>query len=97
MSNEEHTVKHIHDNLMSYYKLTRKTVVDCVIKQAAIHYLLKYEDGPLALFSPTFVSELTAIELDEIAGEAPALKRNRTQLTKEIASLNEAMKILVRA
>jgi hypothetical protein len=97
MSNEDHMVQDIHDILRSYYKVTRKTIVDCIGKHSAVHYLLRYEDNPLALFSPTFVSELSPIELEEIAGEAPAVKRTRAQLTKEITSLTEAIKILARA
>jgi hypothetical protein len=96
MSNEQHVIQDIHDILESYYKVSRKTFVDSVCKQAAIHHLLRSEEGPLALFSPTFVSQLSPSALEEIAGEAPVLKRTRTQLTKEITSLTQAMKILVK-
>ncbi|KAK4505474.1 hypothetical protein PRZ48_003437 [Zasmidium cellare] len=97
MSNEEHTVQDIHDILESYYRVSRKTFVDNVGRQAAIHYLLNADKGPLGLFSPLFVSQLSPDQLEEIAGEAPADKRKRAQLTKDIASLKEAMKILLRA
>ena len=97
MSNDEHIVQDIHDILKSYYKVSRKTFVDSVCKQATSHFLLHCEQSPLALFSPIFVSQLSPIELQEIAGEAPDLKRARVQLSKEITSLTEAMKILVRA
>jgi hypothetical protein len=43
-----------------------------------------------------FVSQLSADALEEIAGEAPVLKRTRAQLTKEVASLAEAVRILTR-
>lgn len=97
MSNEEHITQDIHDILQSYYKVSRKTLVDNVCKQAVQHYLLQCEDSPLALFSPVFVSELSTEALEEIAGEAPALKRTRAQLKSEIASLEDAVKILGRA
>jgi hypothetical protein len=43
-----------------------------------------------------FVSQLSASALEEIAGEAPGLKRARAQLTKEVASLAHAVKILAK-
>jgi hypothetical protein len=97
MSNDEHVVEDIHDILKSYYKVSRKTFVDDVCKQATNSCLLHSRDGPLTLFSPTFVNRLSDVELEEIAGEAPALRRSRLQLTKEVTSLSEAMKILARA
>lgn len=97
MSNEDHTVLEIHDILESYYKVSRKTFVDNVCKQAMLYHLLHADKGPLALFSPNFVTQLSDMQLEEIAGEAPALKRQRTQLSKEVVSLVEAMKILSRA
>ncbi|SMY28870.1 unnamed protein product [Zymoseptoria tritici ST99CH_1A5] len=97
MSNDEHVINDIHDILKSYYKVSRKTFVDNICKQAASHYLLHCETSPLALFSPVWVSELSATELEEIAGEAPGLKRMRIQLAKEVDSLREAMKILARS
>ncbi|OQN95383.1 hypothetical protein B0A48_18618 [Cryoendolithus antarcticus] len=97
MSNEDYVMQDIHDILQSYYKVSRKTFVDSVCKQAVLHHLLQCEESPLALFSPIFVSQLSMTELEELAGEAPALKRSRSQLTKEMTSLLAAMKILARA
>jgi hypothetical protein len=97
MSNDEHVIQEIHDILQAYYKVSRKTFVDSVCKQAAMFYLLRSPDGPLALFSPGFVIQLSTSALEEIAGEEPALKRSRAQLTKEIGSLAQAVKILARS
>lgn len=97
MSNEEYVVQDIHDILQSYYKVSRKTFVDSVCKQAAVYHLLQCHDSPLALFSPVFVTQLSTAELEELAGEALGLKRSRAQLTKEMTSLVAAMKILARA
>jgi hypothetical protein len=94
MSNEEYIVQDIHDILKSYYKVSRKTFVDNVCKQATIHSLLHSEQGPLGLFSPVFVSQLSATKLQDLAGEAPRLERSRAQLTKEMASLAKAMEVL---
>lgn len=97
MSNDEHVIEEIHDILKSYYKVSRKTFVDNVCKQATNHFLLHSGNGPLRLFSPTFVNRLSNVELEEIAGEAPPLRRSRVQLKREVVSLREAMKILARA
>lgn len=96
MSDDEYAICEIHDILKSYYKVSRKTFVDNICKQAASHYLLHSETSPLALFSPIWVSQLSAVELEEIAGEAAGAKRARSVLTKEIESLKAAMKMLAR-
>lgn len=96
MSNDEYAVLDIHDILKSYYKVSRKTFVDNVCNQAASYSLLHCEDSPIALFSPIWVSQLSSMELEEIAGEAPIVRRSRIQVTKEVESLREAMKILAR-
>lgn len=96
MSNEQHIVQDIHDILKSYYKVCRKTFVDSICRQAVVYYLLECDESPLALFSPIFVSQLPPEVLEGIAGEAPALKRTRAQLAKEVASLTQAVKILAR-
>lgn len=97
MSNDEHIIHEVHDILKAYYKVTRKTFVDNVCKQATSHFLLQSDDGPLALFCPVLVANLTPTELEEIAGEAPEVRRQRALLVKEIASLSEAVRILARA
>lgn len=97
MSNEQYTIQDIHDILQSYYKVTRKTFVDNIVKQVSSHFLLVGPESPLYLFSPIFVSHLSTEELENIAGEPLGLKRRRAQLRKEIDSLTEAKKILARA
>jgi hypothetical protein len=96
MSNEQHAVQDIHDILKSYHKVCRKTFFDNVCRQLVICYLPECDDCPLALFSPMFVSQPSASALKEIAGEAPGLKQARAQLTKEVASLAHAVKILAK-
>ena len=96
ISNEQHVVQEIYDILKSYYKVCLKTFVESICRQSVIYYLLECNEGPLALFSPIFVSQLSAEALEEIAGKAPVLKRTRAQLTKEIASLAKAVRILER-
>ena len=93
LANSPHS---IHDILQAYYKVSRKTFVDNVCKQATDHFLLNGKDSLLKYFSPVFVSKLSAAELSSIAGEPSSLKRTRSQLKKEIASLTEAKKILAK-
>ncbi|KAL2840120.1 P-loop containing nucleoside triphosphate hydrolase protein [Aspergillus pseudodeflectus] len=62
LSNREHTVNEIHDILKSYYK-------------AADFHLLSGPDTPISLFTPSFVNNLTDVELEDIAGEDAAVKR----------------------
>lgn len=94
MSNEDHAIQDIHHILSAYYKVTRKTFVDSICKQAVLYHLLTCDDSPLALFSPVYISRLPADTLQGIAGEASAAKQSRTRLSKEIASLAGAIKHL---
>jgi hypothetical protein len=94
MSNVEHTVQEIHDILKAYYKVAQKRFADNVCMQAADYYLVTGPRSPLKLFSPTFVSGLSEEQLVEIAGEDAALTRKRAALSKEIADLEAAKKVL---
>jgi len=94
MSNAEHVVQDIHDILFSYYKVARKRFVDSVCMQAGDHYLVNGPETPLTLFSPMFVSRLNSEQLETIAGEDHGTRRTRERLKRDIASLEEAKKIL---
>lgn len=74
MSNDDYVILQIHDILESYYKVSRKTFVDNICKMAVMHFLLNADEGPLALLSPEFVSRLSSTQLEDIVGEAPAMK-----------------------
>lgn len=93
-SNKEHIVQEIHDILKSYYKVARKRFVDNVIMQAADYYLVTGPMTPVKVFSPQFVSGLSDGQLQEIAGEDAGTKRKRAALSKEIATLEAARKIV---
>ena len=94
MSNKEHNVRDLHDILKAYYKVARKRFVDNLCMQASNYFLVTGPDAPLKLFNPTFVSRLTAEQLEEIAGEDAAVKRRRKVLGKEIQNLEAGKKIL---
>lgn len=93
-SDNEHVVQDLHDILFSYYEVVHKRFVDGICMQAADHYLVSGEETPLTLFSPKFVTSLNAEQLEVIAGEEQGIRRRRVQLKRDIASLEEARKIL---
>lgn len=94
MSNTQHVVQEVHDILYSYYKVAYKRMVDNVCMQAIDHLLVNGRQTPLSLFSPTFVSGLTAEQLEAIAGEDRMTKRTRKLLAQEIQNLTDAKKIV---
>ncbi|OMP87751.1 hypothetical protein BK809_0007840 [Diplodia seriata] len=49
---------------------------------------------PIKLFTPAFVSQLSAEKLQDIAGEEPSTRRRRAQLLKEQEDLEKGRKIL---
>ena len=94
LSNEEHTVRDIHDILKSYYKVARKRFVDNVCMQATDYHLITGPNTPLRVFSPEFVIDLSNEQLESIAGEGETSVERRKAIEKEIATLTEGRKIL---
>ena len=94
MDNAEHTVQDVYDILESYYKVARKRFVDTVCMQGSDFYLLNGPASPLRVFGTSFVSGLSAAQLDMIAGEEPSTKHLRTNLKIEMAALEEGKKLL---
>ena len=94
LSNSEHIVREIHDNLRAYYKVALKRFVDNVRMQVADYFLVLGPKTPLMLFSPKFVSSLSPEQLEDIAGEELIVKNKRAKLEKTIKELEEGKKIL---
>jgi hypothetical protein len=94
MNNAEHTIQDIHDILKSYYKVARKRFVDTVCMQGSDFHLLTGPISPLRIFGTSFVSELSAAQLDIIAGEETSIKQLRKNLTDKINALEEGKKLL---
>ncbi|PWY67226.1 hypothetical protein BO94DRAFT_503828, partial [Aspergillus sclerotioniger CBS 115572] len=92
--NVEHVKEEIHDILWSYYKVSRKRFVDSVYMQAVEHCLLTGPDGPLEAFSQDWVINLTASQLEAIAGESPVAKARRVNLMQKVEELTAALQIL---
>ncbi|KAL5363119.1 P-loop containing nucleoside triphosphate hydrolase protein [Aspergillus floccosus] len=95
MGNVEQIVEEAYDILKSYYKVALKRFVDNVFQQAAFHHLIDGPDTPLGLLSPALVTELSLSQVQEIAGEQPALRQRQAQLKKEIAELEAGRRILL--
>jgi hypothetical protein len=94
MDNSEYTVQDIHDILQSYYEVARKRFVDTICMQAGDFHLLTGPTSPLRIFGTAFVSELSAAQLDLIAGEDVSTKQLRKSLKKEIGALEKGKKLL---
>lgn len=94
MSNMEHVVGEMHDVLKAYYTVALKRFVDSICMQAADHHVITGPKTPLKLFSPSFVTSLSADQLAEIASEDPSLKRRRGNLKQVISDLEVGKKIL---
>ncbi|UNI20621.1 hypothetical protein JDV02_006691 [Purpureocillium takamizusanense] len=92
--NEEQVCEDVLDTFTSYYKVARKRFVDVVYQQAIWHYLLQGPKGPLKAFGTDMVMGLTDEQLEEIAGEDEESKQQRTTLSREIASLKAALRVL---
>lgn len=93
-SNAEQVKEDIHDTLKSYYKVARKRFVDVMCQQAIDDHLLNGEESPLRILTSDMVAKMSDSQLDRIAGEDAATKRERKMLEDEIAGLNTALDVL---
>ena len=93
-TNAEQVKEDIHDTLKSYYKVARKRFVDVVCQQAIDDHLLNGEDSPLRILTPDMVAKMNDSQLDRIAGEDAATKRERKKLEDDIAGLKTALEVL---
>ncbi len=93
-SNAEQVKDDIHDILKSYYKVSRKRFVDLLCRQAIEHFLLDGSGSPLKVLNPELIATMTDTQLDMIAGEDSATRRERERLKSEIQGLEAAVKVL---
>ncbi|KAI0011596.1 interferon-induced GTP-binding protein Mx2 [Xylariaceae sp. FL0662B] len=92
--NAQQVCEDIVDTLMSYYKVSRKRFVDTICQQVVNHFLLDGDESPLHILSPELVMNLDPEQLEMIAGEDVASKRQRQILGREMESLEAAIKVL---
>ncbi|KAI9699778.1 MAG: hypothetical protein M1836_002813 [Candelina mexicana] len=92
LSNEASAVHDIHDALKAYYKVALKRFIDNVVVQVVERSLLG-SYGPLKVFTPEWVGRLKQEDLAAIAAEDFATSNSRSELTLQIARLEEARRI----
>ena len=95
VSNDEHTVRTIHDILRAYYKVALKRFVDNVCMQGTDHHLISGPSAVLYRFCPEYVLDMSPSRLEAVAGEDSARIERRGALTKEIEALKAGKAILV--
>jgi len=92
LSNETSAVYDIHDILKAYYKVSIKRFIDNVGNQVVERILLGPE-GPLAIFTPQYVSGLSDEEKAFIAGEDDVTSEMRSELGVQLERLAMARRI----
>ncbi|KAI1771421.1 interferon-induced GTP-binding protein Mx2 [Hypoxylon cercidicola] len=92
--NAQQICEDIVDTLMSYYKVSRKRFVDTLCQQVVNHFLLDGDESPLKVLSSESIMSLGPDQLESIAGEDTASRRQRQDLTRGIESLEAAIKVL---
>ncbi|ROV98713.1 hypothetical protein VMCG_06803 [Cytospora schulzeri] len=93
-SNPQQIREYLHDTLKSYYDVSATRFIDVVCQQVIDYYLLTGSKSPLRVFSTDLVFELTASQLEMIAGEDQVTKLERERIGREIESLQAAMQVL---
>ncbi|KAF5578625.1 interferon-induced GTP-binding Mx [Fusarium pseudocircinatum] len=88
------TRRDIHNVLHTFYEIARSRFVDVVCQQVIDHFLLHAPSGPLSVLSQDVVLRMTAEELETIAGEDMLSRDRREKLTRDVANLKEALKVL---
>lgn len=92
--NGQQVCEDILDTLMSYYKVSRKRFVDIVCQQAIFQFLLEGDGSPLKVLDSDLIMNLDNGQLEQIASEDVESKHQRQVLTREVGSLEAALKVL---
>ncbi|KAK3687357.1 P-loop containing nucleoside triphosphate hydrolase protein [Podospora appendiculata] len=93
-SNAEQATEDMHDILKSYYQVARKRFVDTICRHVIEYFLLDSTESPLKVLTPGLIVQMDDSQLDRIAGEDAATRRERQRLKLEIQGLEAAMKVL---
>lgn len=92
ISNEDQATYDIHDILKAYHKVALKRYTGNIIIQVVERHILG-ETGPVRLFTPVFVGELSNGELSYIAKENFATSEARQNITLRAEKLQKALQI----
>jgi hypothetical protein len=93
-ANAQQMREDILDVLTSYYKVSRKRIVDNICTQVIGYCLLEGDESPLKIFSSELVMGLDGDQLELIAGEDAETRNQRLALESGIRELEAAMKVL---
>ena len=96
VSNTEQVINDLHDALKSFDDVQGDHFVDAVTKQAALNHLVFGTNAPVKLFSPTFVTGLSAEQTEAIASESMKTRNKRRRLAQELEKLREGHAILAK-
>ncbi|KAI1098467.1 interferon-induced GTP-binding protein Mx2 [Jackrogersella minutella] len=94
IDNSQQVCEDIATTLMCYYDMSRERLIDAISQQVVNHFLLDGDESPLSILSPEFAMSLDPDQLEIIAGEDAASKRQRQTLAREIHSLEAATRVL---
>jgi hypothetical protein len=97
LSNEDQAVNDNHDILRTYYKVALKRFPDNVVLQVTERILLGDNGqgkGPVRTLSPEFVTDLSEVELDDIAGEDPITGSARAEKQARMERLRKALELV---
>ena len=93
-SNAEYLQQEVHDILGAYYSLARDRYIDNIFQLAVNYHLLNGQGSPLKVFTQGWVLGLENGDLDRVADESKATKRNRSRIKKKMSDLEKALNIL---
>lgn len=95
ISNSQNLEDEIHNTLKAYYEIARNGFIEFAI-QIVVEQYLNDAQGPMLIFSPIYVAELTDEELRRIAVEEELLIRQRAELKATIERINHAERIAMK-
>ncbi|KAK6347207.1 hypothetical protein TWF696_007281 [Orbilia brochopaga] len=89
---EQAVVEDIHDVLKAYYPIALKRFVAAINGQVVDEKLLG-DEGPLGLFSPNYIAQLTEEQLKSITREDAKVASTRKELQLRLARAQKALKV----
>lgn len=95
MSNARNLENEIHDTLKAYYEIARDEFVEFVT-QLIVEKFLDSPNGPVSMFSTTYVAELADSAIADLATEDEAVVRDREDKEATLARLRRAEEIALR-
>lgn len=93
-SNAQNLADEIHDILKAYYEIARDDFVEFV-NHLVVEPYLNGLDGPVKLFSPSYVSVMSPDQLESLAIEPFSLLHERLDLKATLTRLRDAERIAV--